>query len=243
MKLILKKKTGMIRKPAIANSGHGPGMHKVWISGMVLSFMLFLANYLVFQNLIQEPEESSCMQHHQGNVMTTSPPQPVAYLNFNDLEARRKREHIRTLVLQNFKELPENLRLKLFDVIYEQSLALGIDPYLTLSIIATESSFRERSVSCDGAYGLMQIKPIMAEEMACKLGIPWQGEETLFDPVLNITIGLQYLADLKDRFGDMDQALVAYNCGPEYVITRMKSEGKLPGKYIEKIKRNLEQLV
>ncbi len=243
MKLILKRKTSMIRQPAIANSGHGPGMHNVWISGIVFSFILFLANYLVFQNLIHEPEESSCMQHHQGSVMTISPPQPIADLNFNDLEAFRKREHIRTLVLRNFKELPFNERLKLFDVIYEQSLALGIDPYLTLSIIATESSFRQTSISCDGAYGLMQIKPLTAEEMAYKLGIPWQGEETLFDPVLNITIGLQYLADLKDRFGNMDQALVAYNCGPEYVITLMKNEGKLPGKYIEKIKRNLEQLV
>ena len=219
------------------------GMHNVWISGLVLSSILFTANYLIFQNLIQEPGESTCMQHHQGNVMTTSPPQTGSDLNLNDLEAFRTREHIRSLVLQNFKQFPQSLRLKLFDVIYEQSLALGIDPYLTLSIIATESSFRRASISYNGAYGLMQIKPVTASAIACKLGIPWQGEETLFDPVLNVTLGLNYLADLKDQFGDMDQALIAYNYGPEFVITRIKNEEKLPVKYIEKIKRNLEQWV
>ncbi len=230
----MERKTGMLRQP---------GLHKIWISGIILSFVLFLANYLVFQNLIQASEESSCMQHHQGNVMTTSPPRTVSVLDPGEMELYRKKEHIRTLVLRNFRELPFSKRLELFDVIYKKSQAMGIDPYLTLSIIATESSFRKSAISWDGAYGLMQIKPFTAEQVACKLGIPWQGEETLFDPVLNITIGIKYLADLKDRFGDMDQALVAYNCGPEFVSNRMKNEEKLPIRYIEKIRRNLKQMV
>lgn len=229
-----KRKTSMIRQP---------GLHKVWISGIILSIVLFLANYIVFQNLIQASEESSCMQHHQGNVMTTSPPRTGSVLNPGEIEIYQKKEHIRTLVLRNFRKLPLSKRLELFDVIYKKSHAMGIDPYLTLSIIATESSFRESAISWNGAYGLMQIKPLTAEEVAFKLGIPWQGEETLFDPVLNITLGLKYLADLKDRFGDMDQALVAYNCGPGFVANCMKNEEKLPIRYIEKIRRNLKQMV
>ncbi len=118
---------------------------------------------------------------------------------------------------------------------------MDIDPYLTLSIIATESSFRRKAISWAGAYGLMQIKPITAEEVASDLGIPWEGTKTLFDPVVNITLGLKYLSNLKKRFGNMNDALTAYNYGPQYVVSCLRKDKKLPDKYVKKIEKHLER--
>jgi hypothetical protein len=215
---------------------------KIWVSGIFLSLVLFLGNYLVFQNLIQKPLiPNISFDYHVGKVTSSPLSFPVTTLSYNDLEEFKKREHIRTIVFKNFKGISLKERAKLFEVIYNQSLEMGIDPYLTLSIIATESSFRRKAISWAGAYGLMQIKMIAAEEVAAELGIPCNGKETLFDPVVNITFGLQYLAKLKKRFGNMSDALTAYNYGPQYVVSCLRNDKKLPDKYVKKIEMNLRR--
>lgn len=213
----------------------------VWVSGIVLSLALFLANYFVFQNLIQQPSLPLGMSHPSGSVLSKPSPSPWIALSRESLEEFKKREHIRTLVYQSFKGISLKERTRLFEVIYNQSLEIGIDPYLTLSVIATESSFRRKAISWAGAYGLMQVKPITAEEVSTDLGIPWQGKETLFDPVVNITLGLRYLAKLKKRFGNMSDALTAYNYGPQYVVSCLRNEKSLPDKYVKKIQRHLKR--
>jgi len=219
-----------------------PGSRGLWISGTLLSLLLFLANYFVFRNLIQGPAffhpEAA---RTSGSTLSLLIPQHVNALSRASLSGIKKREHIRTLVFQNFRGISLQKRTELFDVIYNQSQAMEIDPYLTLSIIATESSFRRKAISWAGAYGLMQIKPITAEEVADDLGIPWEGEKTLFDPVVNITLGLKYLSNLKKRFGNMHDALTAYNYGPQYVVSCLRKDKKLPDKYVRKIAQHLER--
>lgn len=221
---------------------HPPPPGKVQISGILLSLCLFLCNYLVFGNLIK-PRMHSASPLGEQMASAGSPTYPAfsTTLNSKTLSEFKKREHVRTLVLQNFPEISLPERTKLFEVIYNQSLALGIDPYLTLSVIATESSFRQEAISWAGAYGLMQIKLITAEEVAAELGIPWKGEQTLFDPVVNITLGLRYLANMKERFGNMSDALTAYNYGPQYVVSCFSSGKRLPDKYIKKIAGHLQR--
>ncbi len=219
-----------------------PGGRRIWISGTLLSLFLFLANYFVFQNLVQGPAFfQPAKGRYTGSTISIPIPLRQNALTHASLSGIKKREHIRTLVFQNFKGIPLKERTKLFDVIYNQSQAMEIDPYLTLSIIATESSFRRKAISWAGAYGLMQIKPITAEEVAGDLGIPWEGEKTLFDPVVNITLGLKYLSNLKKRFGNMNDALTAYNYGPQYVVSCLRKDKKLPDKYVKKIGQNLER--
>jgi soluble lytic murein transglycosylase-like protein len=228
-----------INKKCVMNSL--PGASKAWCSGIFISMILFLSNYLVFQNLIQRSPALLHEDQQQESVHSTQASLSRASLSLNALEEFKKREHIRTLVFQNFKGVPFNERAKLFEAIYNQSMEMGIDPYLTLSVIATESSFRRTAISWAGAYGLMQIKMITAEEVASELGIPWEGEKTLFDPVVNITLGLRYLANMKKRFGNMSDALTAYNYGPQYVVSCLRSEKTLPDKYVKKIKGHLSR--
>jgi len=213
-------------------------VRRIWIGGTLLALSLFVANYLVFNNLIKRP--GSGLSHTAPSLVALAPTSLETDPNFGQsLSEIKKREHIRTLVFQNFKGSPLKERAELFEVIYHQSRAKDIDPYLILSIIATESSFRKRAVSWAGAYGLMQVKKITAEEVASELAIPWKGEATLFDPATNITLGIQYLAKMKARFGNMSDALTAYNYGPHYVASCLRNEKRLPDKYVRKIKRNL----
>jgi soluble lytic murein transglycosylase len=110
---------------------------------------------------------------------------------------------------------------ELAEVIYEESARYNHDPKFILALISMESSFQNWSVSEKGAKGLMQIMPYVAQSIAHEMGIEWGGDQTLFNPFLNIKIGIHYLSRLIDDFNDLGLALTAYNYGPTYVKDRI----------------------
>jgi soluble lytic murein transglycosylase-like protein len=96
-----------------------------------------------------------------------------------------------------------------FDPIIESTARdFGIEPALVKAVIAAESSFEPEAVSRAGAMGLMQLMP----ETAALLGVA-----DPLNPDQNIEGGTRYLAEMLERYGDMRQALAAYNAGPEAV--------------------------
>lgn len=94
-----------------------------------------------------------------------------------------------------------------------------VEPTLVLGMVSVESSFRRRRRSKVGARGLMQLLPATARDMALKSGEAWWGPRTLYDPVRNVRLGVQYLRWLKDRFPEF-KALAAYCHGPRTVKVR-----------------------
>ena len=120
------------------------------------------------------------------------------------------------------------------EVIYEEALRHNHDPKFILALIAIESSFQNWSVSEQGAKGLMQIMPYVAESLAQELGIEWSGDQTLFNPYLNIRMGIYYLTQLNKDFNDIRLALVAYNCGPTYIKGLMERKEGIPLNYYRK---------
>ena len=74
------------------------------------------------------------------------------------------------------------------------------DPAFLLALIYVESSFRVRVISNKGAVGLMQLLPTTAEYVAKKWHIPYYGDSDLMNPIMNMTIGVRYLAFLRDKF-------------------------------------------
>lgn len=123
---------------------------------------------------------------------------------------------------------------ELAEVIYEEALRHNHDPKFILALIAIESSFQNWSVSEQGAKGLMQIMPYVAESLANELGIEWSGDQTLFNPYLNIKMGIYYLTQLYKDFNDIRLALVAYNCGPTYIKGLMERKEGIPLNYYRK---------
>jgi hypothetical protein len=123
---------------------------------------------------------------------------------------------------------------ELAEVIYEEANRYNQDPKLILALIATESEFYNWAVSEKGAKGLMQIMPYVAESLAQDLGIEWSGDRTLFNPYLNIRIGIHYLSQLMLDFKDVRTALTAYNYGPTYVRGLIERKERIPHNYYRK---------
>ena len=84
--------------------------------------------------------------------------------------------------------------------------SLGIDPLLIVAVMAIESSFNPFAESHMGAQGLMQVIPRFHMD---KIG-EGQGEDALFDPLLNVQVGTQVLQEGLRRFGSMQAALQYY---------------------------------
>jgi len=120
---------------------------------------------------------------------------------------------------------------ELAEVIYEEAKRYDQDPKLILALIATESEFHNWAVSEKGAKGLMQIMPYVAESLTHDLGIEWSGDRTLFNPYLNIRIGIHYLSQLMTDFKDVRTALTAYNYGPTYVKGLIERKETIPYNY------------
>jgi soluble lytic murein transglycosylase-like protein len=127
----------------------------------------------------------------------------------------------------------EEERLSYF--IEEESRRYGYEPELILAMISTESSFQHWAESSVGAVGLMQIYPDTGRELVESNRMTWEGVDPLFDPFLNIHLGIQYLKMLHRRFGDLRLALAAYNQGPNRVLRLMNRAEPVPMDYAEKV--------
>jgi soluble lytic murein transglycosylase len=115
--------------------------------------------------------------------------------------------------------------------IAEESRRHGLDPALVLAVIHVESRYDAYAVSPVGAMGLMQILPATGEELAAKEGIVWRGPQTLFDPIVNVRLGVAYLNELTTRYGNTAMALAAYNWGPGHIDRRLRRGTPMPKAY------------
>jgi soluble lytic murein transglycosylase-like protein len=132
-------------------------------------------------------------------------------------------------------DLANVIREELAEVIYEEAIRYNQDPKFILALIAIESEFYNWAVSEKGAKGLMQIMPYVAQSLSQQLGIEWSGDRTLFNPYLNIRIGIYYLSQLILDFKDVEVALTAYNYGPTYVKGLIERKERIPHNYSRRV--------
>ncbi len=103
-----------------------------------------------------------------------------------------------------------------FEQIIETEARLqGIDPYLAAALIRQESGFNPRATSVAGARGLMQIMPRTGRKIARTVSIRNFRNARLYEPALNVKLGMQHLKELLDAYDSrLPYVLVAYNAGP-----------------------------
>lgn len=158
-------------------------------------------------------------------------------LHYFSAEFQGRQQKIRE-ILEVLERHPTGLanvtKEELAEVIYEEANRYNHDPKFILALIAMESSFQNWSVSEQGAKGLMQIMPYVAESLAQELGIEWSGDRTLFNPYINIRIGIYYLSQLIFDFEDVEVALTAYNYGPTYIKNLIERRERIPHDYYRK---------
>ncbi|MEE9258768.1 MAG: transglycosylase SLT domain-containing protein, partial [Nitrospinaceae bacterium] len=130
---------------------------------------------------------------------------------------------------QREKELPDSFWKNFFpmaytDTIRDQSIRHNVDPFFVKGLIRQESLFDTESISPAGARGLMQIMPDTGKKLyrPDQNGKPFD-TEFLFDPDLNIRLGIKYLSQLRKRFGQNGaHTLISYNAGPEVLKKWLK---------------------
>jgi len=101
------------------------------------------------------------------------------------------------------------------EYVYKYSEENELDPLLSFSIIKAESDFDENALSASNAIGLMQLLEKTAEEIALEdLKMETFKKDDLYNPEINIKIGLKYFAKLlKDYEYSYNLAIAAYNGG------------------------------
>lgn len=90
------------------------------------------------------------------------------------------------------------------DYIVKNSLELGVDPAIGLSIAKMESGFVHEKRSAYGAVGVFQLMPSTARKLGYN---PYSLNE-------NIRGGLMYYKMMYQKYGSVELALAAYNAGP-----------------------------
>ena len=118
-----------------------------------------------------------------------------------------------------------------------QSQVNGLDPAWVAGQTRAESSFMPKARSAADARGLMQLLPGTGSLTAQRLGVPWLGGESLYEPSTNIRLGTAYLRQMLDRFSGFPYlAIAAYNAGPVPVERWRLARAQLePDFFIESI--------
>ncbi len=99
-------------------------------------------------------------------------------------------------------------RSEIKNMVVQEAVRMRVPISLALAVAHAESNFDPRAVSRRGARGVMQIMPATARgEYGIKPGLLW-------NPRVNVRLGLHFLKRLLDRYrGRVDLALSYYNGG------------------------------
>ena len=86
---------------------------------------------------------------------------------------------------------------------------LNMEPAVIIAMIDQESDFNPECVGDNGdSVGLMQVQQQWHQERMDKLGVT-----DLMNPLQNVAVGMDYLAELLDEGNGLEWALAAYNAG------------------------------
>jgi soluble lytic murein transglycosylase len=133
---------------------------------------------------------------------------------------------------QKEKDLSAKFWKLFFPLAYKEAILAyaklrEVDPFFVNGIIRQESLFDSQALSPAGARGLMQIMPATGKKLYPNtiLKKPFE-TEALFDPDMNIRLGVKYVSQLNKRFGrNGTHILISYNAGPHVLKKWLKRFG------------------
>jgi peptidoglycan lytic transglycosylase len=129
------------------------------------------------------------------------------------------RQAVSSFDSRKFSEVPSNVWKVLFPLPYESQLRHeaernDFDPMFAAGLIRQESTFQSDIVSHANAIGLMQILPKEGRRLARERKVRYT-KATLFDPNMNIELGMLYISELTRSTGAPEYAAAAYNAGED----------------------------
>ncbi len=127
----------------------------------------------------------------------------------------------RTVFFRSYTDL-------MFPVIYtkevEKSAQLfNMEKELIYALIRQESAWNPRARSTADAFGLMQIRPFVAKQVAKKHGISYKNMYDLYNPGKNILLGSAFLKKLLGKYDyQFVLTMAVYNAGRTAVLNWLK---------------------
>jgi len=189
--------------------------------GTLLTVALILPVWLV---PAMQPGQGTLFDRISHSLTVTRGPQ----VKLEDVEPPEKVKsinHILRVLDIYWTDVAPTEKLRFAEFLHEESVAYRMDPILILAVIKVESTFDSEAVSAKGARGLMQLLPVVAHSRAEALGLKITTSSEIFNPYLNVKLGVNYLAYLRDRFRNMNLALEAYYLGPTAVYELLGERG------------------
>lgn len=118
-----------------------------------------------------------------------------------------------------------------------EAAVVGLEPFLVAGLIRQESLYDPRARSRADARGLMQVLPSVGAAAARQEGYPEWDTALLYQPDVNMHIGLRHLAERWAKCGgSMEAALAAYNAGSTPVNRWLERPGTTDAEvFIERI--------
>ena len=118
-----------------------------------------------------------------------------------------------------------------------ESRKRNIDPRFLLAIMKQESVFKSGAKSPAGARGLLQLVYDTAIKYKDAAGYPYLQPDDLYKPAINIALGAEYVAFLKEEFGGLYEAIAAsYNGGEDNALRWLnRSKPKDPGVFTSEV--------
>ncbi|MEA2756509.1 MAG: soluble lytic murein transglycosylase [Aliidongia sp.] len=123
----------------------------------------------------------------------------------------------------------------------------SVDRALLFALMMQESRFDTEAQSGSGAAGLMQLMPGTAKSVARRAGIPLGNVAELVDPVLNLSLGQEYVKQLighQQINGNLILVLATYNSGTA-PLTKWQNKPEYqsdPLMFIESLPRDTTRL-
>jgi len=106
------------------------------------------------------------------------------------------------------------------------SLAYNVDPKIAISVAEIESNFKANAIGITGDIGIFQLNPKSFPKYTIK---------QLKDPMINIELGVKYLAKMKKecKYKANNEWLICFNYGPRNA-KKVKHPSLFP--YVKKVK-------
>jgi len=122
------------------------------------------------------------------------------------------------------------------DAIRAEAAARQVDPTLVAALIHQESGFNPRATSRAGAVGLMQVLPSVGASIAKAQGMSSYERVLLYQPDVNVRLGMAHLDAMLRQYPRVEYALAAYNAGGAPVRRwRQKPGTDDPELFVERI--------
>lgn len=113
----------------------------------------------------------------------------------------------------------------------------GVEYTLVLAIIEIESGYRWDASCKEGSTGYMQVLPKWHKERMHRLNV-----DNVENPYFNVLVGVDYLAELQERFDTEAEALTAYNYGVAGAYEHVWNKGLTETEYSREVQQAKERI-